>query len=139
MGAETIRTELKASADERVRAGVRGAIEILAGRHGMTPAEQREFANEVDRECGKAIAARGEVGAYCDVMIEEREDQMEVKVRAALEDAKGSSGNKASARSARHFADGENSRQDGAGGREADNGHFVARLVRHFHSKPAHS
>lgn len=110
MGVEAIRTELRVSDDRRVHAGLRGAIEHVAGRHGLSMAEQREFANEVDHQCCKAIAARGDDAALCDVVIEEQEDQIEVRVQ-----------------------------RDGAACHESDNGHFAARLVRSFHRKPAHS
>lgn len=80
MGVEAIRTELRVSDDRRVHAGLRGAIEHVAGRHGLSMAEQREFANEVDHQCCKAIAARGDAAALCDVVIEEQEDQIEVSM-----------------------------------------------------------
>ncbi len=139
MDAEAIRTELKVSEDRRVRAGLRGAIETIPGRHGMTPGEQREFANEVERECSKVAAGNSEAGACCEVVIEERENQIEVKVRAAAGDAQGDSGKRALGRNAGHLAGGENLRRHRAADREGDNGHFVARLVRHVDKKPAHS
>lgn len=126
MGAEVIRTELRASGDRRVRAGLRGAVEHLAGRHGMSASEQREFANEVDQECGKAIAARGEAAALCDVLIEEREDRMEVQVRHAGRDSK----------NVRWRAASSSKEADARG---SDDGHAVATFVRRFHKSPAHS
>ncbi|HXT87435.1 MAG TPA: hypothetical protein VN745_10455, partial [Verrucomicrobiae bacterium] len=62
MATDAIRTELKVSGDKRIRVGLRGAIEHIGGRHGLSAAEQREFANEVDAECCK-ITAEGEPGA----------------------------------------------------------------------------
>ena len=126
-----------------MRAGLRGAIEWLAARHGMSPAEQREFANEVERECDKAIASRGEAGACCDVVIEEQEDQMEVEVRTSSEislDAQPKSRHATAENSKRHL-DGKRLRQVGPAGRAADNGHraVTLTLVRRFHKNPAHS
>ena len=142
MAAEFIRTELKTTEDRRVRAGLRGAIEHLAGRHGMNAAEQREFANEVDAECCK-FTAQGEPNASCEVIIEERDDQMEVKVRASSEfslDAQPKSRHATAENSKRHL-DGKHLRQVSPAGRSADNGHraVTLTLVRRFHKNPAHS
>lgn len=143
MAAEFIRTELKTTEDRRVRAGLRGAIEHLAGRHGMNAAEQREFANEVDAECCK-FTAQGEPNASCEVIIEERDDQMEVKVRASSEfslDAQPKSRHAATADSSSAHPDGKHSRRGNAAGRAGDNGHraVTLTLVRRFHKNPAHS
>lgn len=123
MGAEAIRTELKVSEDRRVRAGLRGAIETIAGRHGMTRAEQREFANEVDRECGKATAGNSEAGACCHVVIEEREDRVEVEVRAASRDS----------RNTDLHAAGSAKSGDSRG---SDNGRSRRTIVRQFQKSP---
>lgn len=142
MAAEFIRTELKTTEDRRVRAGLRGAIEHLAGRHGMNAAEQREFADEVERECDKTVASRAEAGACCDVVIEEREDQMEVKIRAASEAllAAQPKSRHATAENSKHHPDGKHLRRVGPAGRSADNGHHaVTSLVRRFHKNPAHT
>lgn len=139
MGADVIRTELKASGDRRVRAGLRGAIEHLAGRHGMSAAEQREFANEVDGECCK-LSAQGEAVASCEVVIEEQEDQLEVKVRPwAGPSLTAQTREAASAESSKHHPDAKHARHDGPTGHPSDNGHFAATLVRHFHKNPTHS
>lgn len=140
VAAEFIRTELKTTEDRRVRAGLRGAIEHLAGRHGMNAAEQREFANEVDAECCK-FTAQGEPNASCEVIIEERDDQMEVKVRASSESTlveHTSSRRGASAESSKDRPDGHPG-QDSRVGRTADNGHFAATLVRRFHKNSVHT
>ena len=125
MGAEVIRTELRASGDRRVRAGLRGAVEHLAGRHGMSAAEQREFANDVDRECGKTIEREG-LGALCDVIIEEREARIEARVRHAIPDSKN-----AKLRSVSSAKDDE--------ARGSDDGRAVATFIRRFHKSPTHS
>ena len=141
MAADVIRTELKASGDRRVRAGLRGAIEHLAGRHGMSAAEQREFANQVDAECCK-VAARGELVASCEVIIEEQEDQIEVKVRPSSESAaaaQASSREAAPTEGSKHHPDVKPARHDGPAGRPSDNGHFAATLVRHFHKNATRS
>jgi len=136
VGADVIRTQLKASGGRRVRAGLRGAIEHLAGRHGMSAAEQREFASEVDAECCK-FTAEGEPSASCEVVIEEQEDQIEVKVRPSPESSRSPQ------TSLRHAASDEPPKQhtgrDGRAVRAADNGHRAVTLVRHFQKKPAHS
>lgn len=144
MAADVIRTELKTTEDRRVRAGLRGAIEWLAARHGMSPAEQREFADEVERECDKAVASRAEAGACCDVVIEEQEDQMEVEIRTSSEfslDALSKSRHAATADSSSAHPDGKHSRRGNAAGRAGDNGHraVTLTLVRRFHKNPAHS
>lgn len=123
MAAEVIRTELKASGDRRIRAGLRGAIEHLAGRHGMSAAEQREFANEVDAECSK-IAAQNEAGPCCDVLIEEQDDQIKVKIRPLERRLK----NLSAASSPKHEE-----------ARSLDDGRSTATLVRHFHKSVTRS
>lgn len=139
MGADVIRTELKASGDRRVRAGLRGAIEHLAGRHGMSAAEQREFANEVDGECCK-LSGQGEAVASCEVVIEEQEDQLEVKVGPLAEPTlTAQTREAASAESSKHHPDAKHARHDGLADRSSDNGHFAATLVRHFHGNATRS
>jgi hypothetical protein len=141
VGADVIRTQLKASGGRRVRAGLRGAIEHLAGRHGMSAAEQREFASEVDAECCK-FTAEGEPSASCEVVIEEQEDQIEVKVRPSAESSRSpqtSLRHAASSEKSKHHPDAKRARRDGSKGHPSDNGHFTATLVRHFHKDPAHS
>jgi hypothetical protein len=142
VAADVIRTELKAIGGRRVRAGLRGAIEHLAGRHGMSAAEQREFASEVDAECCK-FTAEGEPAASCEVVIEEQEDQIEVKVRpvsGSITAPQASSREAAPAGgSDGHIADGKCTHRDSSSSHAADNGHFTATLVRHFHKNPAHS
>ena len=140
MAADVIRTELKASGDRCVRAGLRGAIEHLAGRHGMSAAEQREFANEVDAECCK-FTARGEAGAFCEVIIEEQQDQIEVRVRPSPESTltPTTSRHTVLADGSKHHSDGKLSRRDGQPAHVTDNGHHAVSLVRHFHKNPAHS
>ena len=130
MAADVIRTELKASGDSRLRAGLRGAIEHLAGRHGMNAVEQREFANEVDAECCK-ITSGSNAGTSCNVIIEEQEDRMEVKVR--------SSSHVGSPEGSKHSSTGKHSHRNGPTGRPSDNGHFAATLVRVYQNNPAHS
>jgi hypothetical protein len=117
VGAETVRTELKTSEDVRVRAGVRAALEHLGERRGLTKAEQREFANEVDRECGKVFARQAQQRRDCDVVIQEREDRLEVRVKPAGE-----------------MPTGENSAH-----KTSKNGQRPATLVKHFHKNPTHS
>lgn len=141
MGADVIRTELTASGDRRVRAGLRGAIEHVAGRHGMSAAEQREFASEVDRECCK-LNAHGEAGASCEVIVEEQEDQIEVRVRPSSESSMApqtSSRRTASVENSKHNPVAEYPGRGRLADRAADNGHRAVTLVRPFHKNPAHS
>ena len=126
MDAEVIRTELRASGDRRVRAGLRGAVEHIAGRHGMSASEQREFADQVDRECCKAVAQGSGRETCCDVVIEEREDRIEVKVWRADPDSKN-----AKLRSASLAKDAES--------RDDHNGRPLATFLKHFHKSRTHS
>ena len=139
MAAEAIRTELKVSGDKRLRAGLRGAIEHLAGRHGMSAAEQREFANEVDAECCK-IAAQHESGACCDVVIEEQEDQIEVKVRRYSESstARTASRHSAPPKEPQRYLQPKHSYPAASVRGTKSNGCVATTLVRHFQRKPAH-
>ena len=134
MAADAIRTELKATGGKRIRAGLRAAIEHLADRHGMSAAEQRDFANEVDAECCK-IAAQND-GPCCDVLIEEQEDQIKVKVRGLSEPSMAAQ--KAARQGTKHSREkGAGQRPNGA--RALDDGRFAATFVRTFHKKTAHS
>lgn len=131
MGAEIVRTELKTSEDARVRAGVRAALEHLGDRHRLTKAELREFANEVDRECCKVFAARAQQARYCDVVIEEREDRLEVKIGTVDETPAGENN--------LHRRAGQKGRPQNTGSPASDNGQIAATLVKHLHKNPAHS
>lgn len=137
VGAEVIRTELRASGDRRVRAGLRGAIEHLAGRHGMSAAEQREFADEVDRECGKAID-RGGPDALCDLIIVEQEGQIEVEVASG---PKSPMAGRTNLRAGRHLSSRGNHEQSLSHPRTVcqASGRFVVTLARSFHKNTAHS
>jgi hypothetical protein len=131
VGTEIVRTELKTGEDARVRAGVRAALEHLGERHGLTKTEQREFANEVDRECCKVFATRAQQQRYCDVIVEEREDRLEVKISTVDETPAG--GNNL------HRHAGQKGHPQSKVLRVSDNGQISVTLVKHLHKNPAHS
>jgi hypothetical protein len=131
VGAEIVRTELKTSEDARVRAGVRAALEHLGERHGLTKAEQREFANEVDRECCKVFATRARQERYCDVVVEEREDRLEVKIGTVDETA--------ASENNLHSHAGQKGHPQTKGLHASDNGQTSVTLVKHLHKNPTHS
>jgi hypothetical protein len=131
VGAEIVRTELKTSEDTRVRAGVRAALEHLGERHGLTKAQQREFANEVDGECCKVFATRAQQERYCDVVIEEREDRLEVKISTVDETPAG--------RNNLHRHAGQTDHPQNKGLPASGDGQISVTLVKHLHKNPAHS
>lgn len=126
VGAETIRTELKASGDPRVRAGVRAALEHIGARHGLSKSEQQELADQVDGECCKGLAEQPENARYCDVVIDESEARLEVKVRVAGRDSRNA--HLRAANSTKHNES-----------RNSDNGRRCATFVKHFHKTATHS
>lgn len=120
--ADVVRTELEASDDARMRAGVLAAVEHISGRHGLPQAEQHGFADEVDTECKRALAADGRHECCCRVVIEERGDRVEVRIRRA--DA------------ASHLAA---ETHNGNGSRAQVSPSDGKTLVKHFHKNPAPS
>ena len=118
MDTEVKRTELRLSADPRLRAGVRAALEHFGEHHGLSKEEQREFASAAEEQCAKVLASAEQTHPECAVIIDEREDCIEVTIERADAGDKGTE--KIAARAGR-------------------NGSESAKIVKHFHRNPAHS
>lgn len=122
MDADIVRTELEASDDARVRAGIRAAIEHISGRHGLSRIEQQGFADEVETECKKELGVEERRECGCRVVIEERDDRVEVKIRRAG--------------AASHVTA---QTRNGNGSRAQLSTGDGKTLVKHFHNNPASS
>ena len=77
---EHTRTQLKLSRDERLLAGVRGAVEHVANRHGLTEEERVDLGVAAGQACRAAMIQLDEAGSLCDVIIDDYEDRVEVSV-----------------------------------------------------------
>ncbi|HKV28657.1 MAG TPA: hypothetical protein VJN90_10340 [Candidatus Acidoferrales bacterium] len=71
---------MKFSQDERLLAGVRGAVEHIASRHGLTDEERVNLGVATDQSCRKALLQAGESSALCSVTIDDFEDRVELSV-----------------------------------------------------------
>ena len=140
MSAEHTRTELRFNGDERLLAGVRGAIEHIGRRHDGADEERIDAAVAAEQACRKALCQM-EGESVCIVIIDDFEDRVEVSV----ESSRGSG-------HAKRNSPGENGialRPDEREAEikkcvdrahfEASNGHARTTLVKYFHKKPARS
>lgn len=82
MSAEHKQTEMKLGRDERLLAGVRGAVEHVANRHGLTAEERVDLGVAAEQACRAALIQQDEPGSLCDVIIDDYEDRVEVSVES---------------------------------------------------------
>ena len=82
VNAEHRRTELKLGRDERLLAGVRGAVEHVANRHGLTAEERVDLGVAAGQACRAAMVQLDETGSLCNVIIDDYEDRVEVSVES---------------------------------------------------------
>lgn len=81
MGTDFRRTELKITSDPRLWAGVRGALECICERHGLSKAEQHDLATAVENKCGDEL--HNPEQSSCAVSISESDEKIEVSVAPA--------------------------------------------------------
>jgi len=81
ISAEHTRTELRFNGDERLLAGVRGAIEHIGRRHDVADEERIDAAVAAEQACRKAILQM-EDDSLCVVTIDDFEDRVEVSVES---------------------------------------------------------
>lgn len=140
MNAEYTRTELKFSRDERLLAGVRGAVEHVANRHGLTVEERVDLGVAAAQACRAATVQLNETGSLCDVIIDDYEDRVEVSVESPrhpkLARIKSSRDSLAAPLEERER---EIEKRVDRVHRDTSNGRERIILVKYFHKNPAHS
>lgn len=112
------RTELKITSDPRLRAGVRGALECICERHGLSKAEQHDLASAVEKQCGDTFCDSRQPS--CTVSIHESDEKIEVSVAATAH----GNGSKPEAHGAYH---------------PQANGRAGTTFVKHFQKHPTHN
>lgn len=133
MGTDLRKTDLKITADPRLRAGVRGALECICERHGLSKAEQHELAAAVEKKCGEELHHAQQ--SSCAVTIEESDDQIEVSVAPAAH----SNGAKLGPSETNVASSGGPQKHHGGGSQPQPNGRPAAVFMKRFHRNPAHS
>lgn len=141
MNAEHTRTELKLSRDDRLLAGVRGAVEHVANRHGLTEEERVDLGVAAGQACRAAMVQLDEAGSLCDVIIDDYEDRVEVSVESPRHPKsakiKSSLGNLAAVPIEEREA--EMKKRVDRIDRDTRNGRERVILVKYFHKNPTHS
>ncbi|MGH9710838.1 MAG: ATP-binding protein [Candidatus Acidiferrales bacterium] len=140
MDTEHSRTEMKLSRDERLLAGVRGAVEHIANRHGLTADESIDLAFAAGQACRKVLVHLDELGALCIVTIDDFEDRVEVSV----EDPRSSEPAKLNSFAEDSFTvpaerEAEIKKRVDRVDYDTSNGRARTILVKYFHKNPAHS
>ncbi len=153
MSAEPTRTELRLTRDERLLAGVRGAIERIGSRHGES-VDCIDLALAAEKACREAMvqldeARLGNADSFCTVTIDDFEDRIEVRVEGPRNSAPAggpdSRGEKLDSFAGKFAtvtpAEREAESQKCGGHVEADssNGRMRAKLVKYFHEDSARS
>lgn len=141
MNAEHTRTELKFSRDERLLAGVRGAVEHVANRHGLTVEERVDLGVAAGQACRAAMARLDETGSLCDVIIDDYEDRVEVSVESPRHPKPAKTNTSLGSLAALPLEERETEiekRVDRVD-RDTSNGRERVVLVKYFHKNPTHS
>lgn len=133
MGTDLRKTDLKITADPRLRAGVRGALECICERHGLSRAEQHELAAAVEKECGEEFHDAQQ--SSCAVTIKETEDRIEVSVVPAAT----ANGAKSGPSETNVASSGAPQKHHSAASHAQPNGRPGAVFMKRFHKNPAHS
>ena len=141
VNAEHTRTELKFSKDERLLAGVRGAVEHVASRHALTVEERVDLGVAAEQACRAALVQLDETGSLCDVIIDDYEDRVEVSVESPRQPkpAKISSSLGSLAAVPIEEREAEMKRRVDRVDRNISNGRERVVLVKYFHKNPTHS
>ncbi|MHB8484145.1 MAG: hypothetical protein ACYDCM_00240 [Candidatus Acidiferrales bacterium] len=132
---------MKLGRDERLLAGVRGAVEHVANRHGLTAEERVDLGVAAGQACRAAMVQLNETGSLCNVIIDDYEDRVEVSVESPRrpESAKinSSLGSLAAAPSEEREA--EMKKRVDRVDRKTSDGRERLVLVKYFHRNPTHS
>ncbi len=133
MGTDSRKTDLKITSDPRLRAGVRGALECICERHGLSKAEQHELAAAVEKECGEEFHDAQQ--SSCAVSIKESEDGIEVSVTPAAH----ANGAKPGASETNVATSDAPQRHHGGVSHAQPKARLGATFVKRFRRNPAHS
>lgn len=141
MNAEHTRTELKFSRDERLLAGVRGAVEHVANRRGLNAEERVDLGVAAGQACRAAMVQLDETGSLCDVIIDDYEDRVEVSVESPRHPRSVKTNSSLGSLVAVPIEEREaemKKRVDRVD-RDTSNGRDRVILVKYFHKNPTHS
>lgn len=141
VNAEYTRTELKLSRDERLLAGVRGAVEHVANRHGLTVEARVDLGVAAAQACRAATVQLNQTGSLCDVIIDDYEDRVEVSVESPRhpKSARINSPRNSLAAVPLEEREREIEKRVDRVHRDTSNGRERIILVKYFHKNPAHS
>lgn len=140
MNAEHTRTELKLGRDERLLAGVRGAVEHVANRRGLTAEERVDLGVAAAQACRAAMVQLNETGSLCDVIIDDYEDRVEVSVESPRHPKAAGINSSRDSLAATPIGEREaemKKRVDRVD-RKTSNGRERVVLVKYFHRNPTH-
>ena len=131
---------MKLGRDERLLAGVRGAVEHVANRHGLTAEERVDLGMAAGQACRAALIQVDEPGSLCDVIIDDYDDRVEVSVESPRhpKSAKIHSSFENLAAPLQARATEMEKRVDRVD-RDTSNGRERIVLVKYFHKNPTHS
>jgi len=134
------RTELKFSRDERLLAGVRGAVEHVANRHSLAADDRIDLAEASEQACRRAFLQLDGAGDFCTVVIDDFVDRVEVSV----ESPRSSSSAKPDIAVGTSFASPGDDPEAAMKTRvdrvdhDTNNGRARIILTKYFHKNPAH-
>lgn len=140
MSTEHRRTEMKLGRDERLLAGVRGAVEHIANRHGLTNEERTDLGVAADQSCRRALVQLGESEPLCSVTIDDFEDRVELSVEGPRRpEAKGSGAPESLIAATAEEREKEIKKRVDRVNYETNDGRARTILVKYFHKNPARS
>lgn len=122
-------------------AGVRGAVEHVANRHGLTVEERVALGAAAGQACRAAMAQLDETGSLCEVIIDDYEDRVEVSVETPRhpKSAKINSSLGSLAAVPIEERETEIEKRVDRVDRDTSNGRERVVLVKYFHKNPTHS
>jgi len=134
------RTELRFSRDERLLAGVRGAVEHVANRHGLAADDRIDLAVASEQACRRAFLQLDGSCDSCTVVIDDFVDRVEVSVESPPSSGPGKPGVAVKAAFALPADDPEADIRTRVDRVDHDSSHGRARIVltKYFHKNPAH-
>jgi hypothetical protein len=141
VNAEHTRTKLKLSKDERLLAGVRGAVEHVANRHSLAVEERVDLGVAAEQACRAAFVQLDETGSLCDVIIDDYRDRVEVSVESPRppKSAKINSSRGGLTAVSIEEREAEMKKRVDRVDRDTSNGRERVVLVKYFHENPTQS
>ncbi|MGH9727859.1 MAG: hypothetical protein ACRD33_07385 [Candidatus Acidiferrales bacterium] len=131
---------MKLGRDERLLAGVRGAVEHIANRHGLTNEERTDLGVAADQSCRRALVQLGESEPLCSVTIDDFEDRVELSVEGPRRpEAKGSGAPESLIAATAEEREKEIKKRVDRVNYETNDGRARTILVKYFHKNPARS